>query len=278
MTVAEARQWGATLLGHPQGHALDDATLLLRHVLQCGMAGILSWPERVLRPDEEQRYRGLLEERASGRPIQHLLGEQEFWGLSFVVTPDVLIPRPETEHLVQAVIERMEGRSAPRIVDVGTGSGAIAVALAHTLPQAQITATDISPAALAIAQQNAARNHVAGRVRWVQGDLLAPLSNENFDAVVSNPPYVADAERDSLPAEVREHEPSTALFAGPTGLEVYRRLVPQAHHVLVRGGWLLMEIGDGQKDAIQQLLQGWRSFSIVHDLRGIARVVCAQRP
>lgn len=281
MTVTEARKLGATwLASNPEqkNRNLEDATLLLMHVLQCARAEILARPERVLLAEEERHYRRVLEQRASGRPIQHITGVQEFWGLPFTVTPDVLIPRPETEHLVEAAIARMRDHSAPRIVDVGTGSGAIAVAITHALPQAQTTATDISEGALVIARQNAGQNRVAERVRWMHGDLLTDLLDEKFDAVVSNPPYVAESERATLASEVRDHEPPTALFAGPTGLEIYVRLIPQAERVLVPGGWLLLEIGHDQRPAIEQLLHGWQQIAFVHDLQGIARVACAQRP
>ncbi|MGC9292285.1 MAG: peptide chain release factor N(5)-glutamine methyltransferase [Acidobacteriaceae bacterium] len=281
MTVTEARKLGASVLASgqgPQDRGLADATLLLMHALQCTRAEVLAHPERALLAEEEQHYRRLLTERASGRPIQYITGQQEFWGLPFFVTPDVLVPRPETEHLVEAAIGRLQAHSAPRIVDVGTGSGAIAVALAYALPQAQITATDISAAALAIAQQNAAQNKVAARIRWMQGDLLADLLNEKFDAVVSNPPYVAEAERPTLASEVRDHEPPTALFAGPTGLEIYERLIPQANRVLDPRGWLLLEIGHAQQPAIETLLAGWQQVAFINDLQGIARVACAQRP
>lgn len=279
MTVTEARRFGAVQLGqHPesQDRSRADATLLLMHVLQCSRAEILSQPNRVLQVDQEQHYRRFLEERTSGKPIQYITGQQEFWGLPFIVTPEVLIPRPETEHLVEAAIERLQAHAAPRIVDVGTGSGAIAVALAHALPHAKVTAIDISAAALAVAQENAAPNGVAGRIRWLQCDLLSRVLQEKFDAVVSNPPYIADVERMSLGAEVRDHEPSTALFAGPTGLEVYERLIPQAAQVLAPGGWLLMEIGYGQHPALERLLSGWLHVSYVNDLQNIARVACAQ--
>jgi release factor glutamine methyltransferase len=280
MTVTEARKLGADRLERspgPQNRGLADATLLLMHALQCTRTEILAHPERALSKEEEQLYRRLLEERASGRPIQHITGEQEFFGLSFIVTPDVLIPRPETEHLVEAAIERMRDRAAPRIVDVGTGSGAIAVALAHALPQAQITATDLSQGALAIARQNAVQNKVAERIRWMQGDLLADLLNENFDAVISNPPYIAEAERATLSSEVRDFEPSLALFAGATGLEIYERLIPQASRVLLPDGWLMLEIGHTQQPAIEKLLAGWQQVAFVPDLQGIPRVVVARK-
>lgn len=279
MTVTEARQFGTAQLSQhseSQDRSRADATLLLMYALRCSRAEILSQPDRILQLDEEQRYRRFLAERASGKPIQYITGQQEFWGLPFLVTPDVLIPRPETEHLVEAAIARLQAYPTPRIVDVGTGSGAIAVALAHALPRAQLTAIDISAAALAVAQENAVRNGVAGRIQWLQCDLLSGVLPEQFDAVISNPPYVADADRVSLATEVRDHEPSTALFAGPTGLEIYERLIPQAALMLVPGGWLLMEIGYGQQPALQHLLSGWPHVFFIDDLQNIPRVVCAQ--
>jgi release factor glutamine methyltransferase len=203
--------------------------------------------------------------------MQYIVGEQEFFGLVFAVTPDVLIPRPETEHLVEAVL-RLE-RTA-NIVDVGTGSGAIAVALAHALPDSRLTAVDISPAALQVARANAQRHGVEDRVAFRQSDLLQSIQGEEFDVVVSNPPYVAEAE--VLEPQVARYEPGSALYAGPTGLEVYERLIPQSSRVLRPGGWLLLEIGSGQAVALRGLLRDWRHVSFTEDLRGIPRVVQAQ--
>ncbi len=280
MTVIEARELGDAWLSRnpelaPRSHA--DATLLLLHALQWSRAELLARPQHCLQPEEERLYREHLEKRARGIPIQYITGEQEFWGLPFSVTPDVLIPRPETEHLVEVVLERFRDHPAPRIADVGTGSGAIAIALANALPQAQITAVDISEAALAVAKKNAARNGVAAQIRWLHSDLLAGVLQENFDAVVSNPPYIAEAERAALPVEVRDHEPSLALFAGTTGLEIYERLIPQACRVLAPAGWLFLEIGFGQQAAIEKFLCDWQQVAFVPDLQGIARVACAQK-
>ncbi len=280
-TIAAARTLGAAMLGaDPEllPRSQQDAALLLQSALGCTRAELLAHPQRTLTPEEQQHYRTLLEERLRGAPIQYILGEQEFFGLPFSVTPAVLIPRPETEHLVEAALAHLRHHPSPRIVDVGTGSGAISVALAHALPQAQLTAIDISPAALSVARHNAERNAVAARIRWVQGDLLTPLLHERFDAVVSNPPYIAEAERATLPREVREHEPAQALFAGATGLEVYARLLPQARAVLAPSGWLLAEIGAGQRDGVAALLSGWQAVEFLPDLQGIPRVVCAQIP
>lgn len=237
---------------------------------------IAHWNSQTM-PSVGAELRALVERRRRGEPIQYITGETEFYGLPFLVTPDVLIPRPETEHLVEKVIELVSNFDGPRIVDVGTGSGAIAVALAHKLPNASITATDISLRALGLAAENAKRNDVA--VRFLAGDLLAPVNGERFEFVVSNPPYVAMADRDSLDVEVREFEPSLALFAGEDGLEVYRRLIPAAFSALTHGGFVALEIGCGQSPAIAELLfgSGFQRIEFIPDLKGIPRVACAQR-
>jgi release factor glutamine methyltransferase len=190
-----------------------------------------------------------------------------------------LIPRPETEHLVEAAIARLKNLPVARIADVGTGSGAIAVALAHSLPTAEVTALDISAAALAVAAENARHNAVAARIQFVESDLLAAVVHVRFDGIVSNPPYVADSERKSLAAEVREYEPAQALFAGPTGLEVHRRLVPEALPLLRPGGWLVMEIGQDQRDSVRALLNDadWVGLEFLPDLQGIPRVAIARK-
>jgi release factor glutamine methyltransferase len=225
-------------------------------------------------------YATLLNRRARGEPIQYIAGETEFYGLPFRVTPDVLIPRPETEHLVEKAVELANRLDAARILDVGTGSGAIAVALATALPAANITATDLSEPALAIARENAQRNGVEARIRFLQGDLLAPVAREPFDMVVSNPPYVPEIERGSMAVEVREFEPAVALFAGGDGLDMYRRLVPAAHAALVPGGFIALEIGYGQAHAMEELIAaaGFTQIEFVHDLQDIPRVAWARRP
>jgi len=280
MSVGDAIGWGATALDESDlvfRSSRADATLLLRHVLQIPHAELFAYRERHLTMLQTQTFQALINERLKGKPIQYITGEQEFFGLPFRVTPDVLIPRPETEHLVEAAIARLQNVPAPRIVDVGTGSGAIAVALAHIMPDSQIVALDISAPALSIAQQNARQNGVAARIRFVESDLLAAVAGERFDAVISNPPYVALSERGSLPAEVREFEPTLALFAGKTGLEIYQRLIVEAADVLASGGWLLMEIGHGQRDAVEAMLQGWDGVEFIPDLQSIPRVVVARK-
>jgi len=254
-----------------------DAELLILYATGLSRTDLITQPERQLSVAEAKQYRQLIIRRERSEPIQYITGEREFYGLRFVVTPDVLIPRPETEHLVEAALERIPPDELLRIADVGTGSGAIAVALAVARPLARMTAVDISTAALEIARQNAAAHQVAERINFIKADLLDGFAVASLDMIVSNPPYIASGEREKLDAEVREFEPETALFAGPTGLEAYERLVPQAANVLRPGGWLLMEIGAGQQLEIFQLLKDWNNVSFAPDLQGIPRVALAQR-
>ncbi len=253
-----------------------DAELLLRHVLARDRAWILAHPEAELTPQQIQRYEELLARRAEHEPIQYILGEQEFFGLPLTVTPAVLIPRPETEHLIEAVLARLPHDRPVRIADVGTGSGAIALALASRLPLARIDALDLSPEALAVAEANAQALRLAQNVRFLQSDLLASVRNELYDCIVSNPPYVASWE--VLEGQVTLWEPHTALFAGADGLDVYRTLLPQASAQLVPGGLLAVEFGAGQRDAVAALfLQDarWTSPGFIADLQGFARVACS---
>lgn len=262
---------------HPNS-ARRDAEFLLMHGIGKNRAWLIAHVDELLPEDAAASYRELVRRRFHGEPIQYITGETEFYGLPFFVTPDALIPRPETEHLVEKAIELATKFGKPRIADIGTGSGAIAVALASKLPHASITAIDISARALAIAEENAKRNGVA--LRFLQGDLLAPAGAEPFDVIVSNPPYVPSTDRDSLAVEVREYEPGLALFAGDDGLEVYRRLIPASFAALVRGGFLAIEIGYGQSPAIAELLTvtGFAQVEFVPDLQGIPRVACGLRP
>jgi release factor glutamine methyltransferase len=269
---------------HPERARLDAETLLV-HILQQqnpqnNRAWLLANHDQTLPSEVEKRFRVLIEHRLAGEPIQFILGETEFYGLPFHVDPDVLIPRPETEHLVEKALRLATHFANPRIVDIGTGSGVIAVALAAHLHNASITATDISTSALALARRNAERNSVAGRIRFVAGDLLAPIADEPFEIVVSNPPYVPETDRASLAVEVRDYEPAAALFAGNDGLAIYRRLIPAAFTVLVPGGFLALEIGYGQQPAVSGLLEssGFRAVEFTADLQGIPRVAAAQRP
>jgi release factor glutamine methyltransferase len=260
-----------------------DAELLLLHALQLPRVTLLAHPNREITSEQQVFYQSLVHRRLQLEPIQYITGQQEFYGLLLRVTPAVLIPRPETEHLVEAVLHLLssEKSSKPlKIVDVGTGSGAIAIALAVHLPHSEITAVDLSPDALALASANAHEHHVAGRVHFLHSDLLAALSGEEhtFDAIVSNPPYIPESDRSTLHPQVRDHEPSTALFAGEGGLDIYRRLIPQAHKALKPNGLLALEIGHGQQDDLAALLTNWREVTFVDDLQHIPRVVLARRP
>ncbi len=254
-----------------------NAELLLMFTLGCDRAYRYAHPERELTAEETARYEDALAQRARGIPAQYITGHQEFWGMDFVVTPAVLIPRPETEHLIETVLPLARMLPGPRIVDVGTGSGCIAVALAKELPQAEIRATDISPAALEIARPNAARHQLESRIHFHETDLLQGLQPNAFDFVVSNPPYVGESEEDQVQLEVRKFEPRNAVFAGPTGLEVIERLVPQAQAALKPGGWLVMEISGTIASGVRRLLEDWTNVSITNDLQGIARVAAGQR-
>jgi release factor glutamine methyltransferase len=226
------------------------------------------------------RYMILMKLRNKGEPIQYLAGQCEFYGLPIRVSAGVLIPRPETEHLVDQALLLATRFQAPRIVDVGTGSGCIAIALARHLPEAKITAIDLSSKALIRASESASLNGVSHRIRFLEGDLLAPVAGERFEIIVSNPPYVPITDRASLSVEVREYEPALALFAGEDGLDIYRRLIPAAFNALIPGGYLALEIGFGQSKAITELLAcaGFEQIEFVPDLQGILRVACAWRP
>jgi release factor glutamine methyltransferase len=261
-----------------------NAELLIMFTLDCDRAYLYAHPERELTADETQRYDEALARRATGVPAQYITGHQEFWGLDLIMSPAVLIPRPETEHVVETVLElaKADGRGRPsphdlRIVDVGTGSGAIALALAKELPTAEIHATDISSEALEVARANAARHDLTSRIKFHRADLLNGLPHGEFDFVVSNPPYVGESEEDSVQLEVRKFEPRNAVFAGPTGLEVIERLIPQACDALGPAGWLIFEISGTIADRVRSLLSDWDEVAIRSDLQGIARVAIARK-
>lgn len=275
MTFTTALSHGsARLASIPTGRR--DAELLLLRATGRNRAFLLTHPDAELTSEQQATYEQWLDRRARHEPVQYILGEQEFYGLALRVTPDVLIPRPETEHLVEATLSRVSRNSALKIADIGTGSGAIAIAIAHSLPLASLTALELSPTALAVAQQNAERHSVASRIRFLQSDLLAAVQGETFDLIVSNPPYIAEDE--VLEEQVSSYEPHDALFAGPTGLDIYRRLIPNAWQALNPGGWLLMEIGHNQREAVAGLLATWSEVEFVPDLQQIPRVACARRP
>jgi len=263
---------------HPERARLDAETLML-HLIGKNRAWLLAHLEDEFGGCKSIGYSQQIERRLAGEPIQYITGECEFYGLSFSVNRDVLIPRQETEHVVEKVLELASLLVGPRLVDVGTGSGAIAIALAHESPGAKVTATDVSDAALRVARRNAERTGVAERIRFLEGDLLKPVAAEQFEFVVSNPPYVATDDRASLALEVRDHEPDVALFAGSNGLDIYRRLVPAAYRVLVAGGFAVFEIGYGQAEAVAELFSaaGFVDIEFAKDLQGIDRVITARR-
>jgi release factor glutamine methyltransferase len=302
MDVRAALKEGMVRLraAHVPSHTLA-AELLLMHALGRDRAWIYSHPEAAIDPAVTDNYFSLVARRASGEPTQYITGKQEFWGLEFEVIPAVLIPRPETEHIVEVALERLGARgikirfdtgepSAPlRIADVGAGSGCLAVALAWELPHARVVATDISAPALEVARRNASRHNVAERIEFVETDLLSSLLDSSpaarhsplpFELIVSNPPYVARNEAAALQREVRDYEPDAALFGGPTGNEIYPRLIDQAGSLLRPKGILVLELGYNSAAHVRALLAGdprWTNISITKDLAGIPRVIAAER-
>ena len=253
-------------------------------ILSCDRAYLFAHPEQKLSSEERSRYESVLAERSRGVPAQYITGHQEFWGMDLIVSPAVLIPRPETEHAIETVLELSQASAKKqthpkrlRIVDVGTGSGCIALALAKEFPEAEIHTTDISPAALEIARANAARLQLEQRVNFHETDLLNGLKGA-FDIVVSNPPYVGESEKDTVQLEVRKFEPRTAVFAGPIGTEVIERLIPAASANLCPGGWLVIEISGTIAEKVRTLMNGWEDVAIVPDLQSIPRVVRARKP
>ena len=239
---------------------------------------MLAHPEESLTQAQQQEYEELLARRAKHEPIQYILGEQEFYGLRLRVSPAVLIPRPETEHLVEAVLARLPHDRPLRIADVGTGSGAIALALAYALPLAIVDALDNSPEALTVAGENSAALGLAERVRFYHSDLLSVVAMQRYDCIVSNPPYVT--ETDTLEPQVALWEPHSALFAGHDGLDIYRRLLPQAAEALTPGGLFAGELGAGQSAALSALFREhprWSEPVFVPDLQSIARVALSTR-
>jgi release factor glutamine methyltransferase len=309
--VRDALGEGISLLrdANVPSHTLA-AELLLMHALACDRTWLYSHPRSVIESPDAEKYFALIERRAAGEPTQYLTGKQEFWGLEFEVNPRVLIPRPETEHVVEVALARLAERGrrangspqaqvAPlRIAEVGTGSGCMAIALARELPEAEILATDISGEALEVARRNARRHGVRDRVHFVQCNLLegfaeragtmrrpyrdsdAAGSAGNFDLIASNPPYVARDEAEMLAREVREHEPQLALFGGAAGTGIYARLIEQAASVMRPGGTLVLELGYNSAPHVRSLLVAkptWAAVEITNDLAGIPRVISAEK-
>jgi release factor glutamine methyltransferase len=281
-TIADTRSWAVNELRKARIKSPElSADLLLGFMLGWDRVRIITHTEQFLEEDLRIRFKNLVARHASGEPLNYLTGEREFYGLAFRVSPAVLIPRPETEILVEKAIELLQNRSSPaRFVDVGAGSGCIAVTIAHEVPSSTGWAVDISAAALEIAHENAGRHGVAGRIHFVQGDLLECLLPEScFDFILSNPPYVPIEECDNLPSDVRDYEPHLALFGGESGLEIISRLIPEASSRLVPGGYLLLESGASQAERIRMLAEkaGMSIELILNDLQEIPRCLVARK-
>ncbi len=271
--------------GEGVGSPRMNGEMLLMFVLGCDRAYLYAHSERELTAEEESRYEDAIGLRASGYPAQYITGHQEFWGLDLIVSPDVLIPRPETEHVVETALQLVRAdagryaKAGPKVIDVGTGSGAIALALATELPAAEIYAVELSPEALEVAKANAARLQLDGRVRFLVSDVMDGVPRDgSFDFVLSNPPYVGFHEADKVQDVVKKFEPKMAVFAGECGLDVIRRLIPQAYDALRPGGYLVFEIGYTMAPTATELLAGWMDVHAVADLSGIPRVMVARRP
>jgi release factor glutamine methyltransferase len=288
MQLRDALQSGLKRLQrHDVPSANLAAELLLMHVLQQDRSYLYTHSDQDLPSEQLKSYMELVGERCTGKPTQYITGHQEFWGLDFEVTPAVLIPRPETEHIIEAVLGLISRESTSkqkkfRIADVGTGSGCIAIALAAELPNATLFATDISPAALGVAARNSQRLGVEGRVKFQESDLLTCLLDAElvgtFDFVVSNPPYVGHDEIAEVQREVRMFEPRLAWGDLAQGEEIYTRLFPQALQLLKPGGSVVVEIGYNKRDAVLRLLaSGWQQQEVSPDLAGIPRVITAQK-
>ena len=317
MTVEQAIKEGAGLLpGDNEDERRRTARLLLGHSMCADHATLLARWKQPVPADQAERYFALIERRSLGEPLQYIVGHQEFFGYDFLVTPAVLIPRPETEFLVEQVIKlnssrahqaaaawapetaasdspdqpayldtkEIAGDHSPTIVDIGTGSGCIAVALAKVIQHARVIAIDISYEALEIARENARRNGAANQIEFIEGDLCRPLAALDLDGkvdfIVSNPPYVAARDRAALQPEVRDFEPGTALFGGAEGLGFHKRLLEEAPLYLKPGGYLICEIGYGQADEAAHLAEAgrWQLIEQTPDLQGIPRVLTFQRP
>jgi release factor glutamine methyltransferase len=281
-TVRRVIDWTtAHLKKHGSETPRLDAEILLAHARNCQRIDLYTRFDDV--PDEAQRavMRELVRRRAQSEPVAYLVGHREFFGLDFRVTPDVLIPRPDTETLVVELLDAIKPLETPRVLDIGTGSGCIAIATAVNHLAAQITAGDLSEAALRVARQNAEKHEVLERIEFVQGDLFTPVAKaEPFDVIASNPPYIADAEKETLQSDVRRFEPHSALFAGPTGLEVLSRIIDEAPNHLSGGGILLLEISPEQSEAVTRLINSKEVYGevrVIKDLAGLVRVVRARK-
>ena len=260
--------------------ARREAASLLAHTLACDRGFIIAHADEALSEQAIKTFKEYVERRAAGEPLQYITGHQEFFNLDFEVTRDVLIPRPETELLVEIALDLLPGADESFVCDVGTGSGCIAITILHERPSARALGLDISLPALRIAQENATRHHVDDRLGLVASDCFDALNVTSvFSMIVSNPPYVAATALPGLQREVREHEPRTALLAGTDGLSVIRRLLEEAPHYLVERGYLLFEIGFDQHEAVERLIDTtrWEVLRIHKDLQGIPRTVALRK-
>jgi release factor glutamine methyltransferase len=262
-----------------------DAEVLLAHIIRKDRVWLVTHRDDVLADKDQQDFDDAIRRRIRREPLQHIIGNQEFWGLEFKVTPDVLIPRPETEFIVEAALEIVHKRNQQvRIIDLCTGSGCIAVSLAKELTSAHVIATDASEKALAVARENARNHGVADRIRYLEGDLFDPLEEldirEQIDIIVSNPPYVRAGDLTTLQPEVRDYEPKLALVAGPEGTEIAAKIIKFASEYLKKNGLLIMEMGLGQVEALAKMVEATGAYAkpeILKDLAGIDRVIIARK-
>jgi release factor glutamine methyltransferase len=285
VTIIETINRAATRLSaHQVDNARWDAELLLCHVLGRDRAWLLAHIQDRIDDQSLRLYEQAIDRRAVREPLQYITGRQEFWGLPFKVTPDVLIPRPETEFVVEAALKAVSMAMSPIIIDLCAGSGCIAVSLAKELLKAQVFATDRSEQALEVAQENARMNQVADRIRFLAGDLFVPIKeldlHEKVDVIAANPPYIRAGDLAALQPEVRDFEPEMALIAGPEGTEIGTAIIQQAPAFLKQGGTLIMEMGMGQTAALSAIVKdtgSYRTLEIVKDLAGIERVLVARK-
>lgn len=286
MTVLEALNWGTHYL---RDHQIQNPRLQAELLLACSMnlkrEGLYLCFHQPMGKEEEEKFKGLILRRASREPLQYLLGYQEFWSIPFKVDSRVLIPRPETEHLVEegiSILSKNPSERSPVVLELGTGCGAIAISLARELKNLTMIATDLSKEAIEVAKENARDSGVMDRILFLVGDLFEPFSpfKRPFDLILSNPPYIKNSEIDRLAREIKDYEPLMALKGGEDGLHFYRRIISEAPHYLKEGGWLLLEMGEGQGERVSELFEStgkFKSPTLLKDLAGIERVIKAQR-
>ena len=284
--MLEALNWGIHYL---RDHQIQNPRLQAELLLACSMnlkrEGLYLCFHQPMGKEEEEKFKSLILRRASREPLQYLLGYQEFWSIPFKVDSRVLIPRPETEHLVEegiSILSKNPSERSPVVLELGTGCGAIAISLARELKNLTLIATDLSKEAIEVAKENAKDSGVGDRILFLVGDLFEPFSpfKRPFDLIVSNPPYIKNSEIDRLAREIKDYEPLMALKGGEDGLNFYRQIISQAPHYLKEGGWLLLEMGEGQGERVSELIESTGEFKspiLLKDLAGIERVIKAQR-